>query len=149
MPHFGLMNTEDSFKTEEGALLRARLHIRGGKRRLGQGKIASGIATLYDALLFAMDWYIFSPERRRKLDIRGAEDLRNDRTIYSVLVRSGVLDGKFDYEAFNQVVEEDAPEEMPGYDYAPTLEEIESVMTQLGVMPFDESSLPPEDPSTY
>jgi hypothetical protein len=149
MPHFGLMNTEDSFKTEEGALLRARLHIRAGRRRLSQGKIASGIATLYDALLFAMDWYFFSPERRKKLDIREGEDLRNDRTLYAVLVRAGVLDGRFDYEAFNKVVEEDVPEEMPGYDFAATLGEIESVMKQLGVMPFDEKILPPEDPSTY
>jgi hypothetical protein len=149
VPHFGLMNTEDSFKTEEGALLRARLHIRAGRRRISQGKIASGIATLYDALLFAMDWYFFSPERMKKLDIREGDDLRKDRTQYSVLVRSGVLDGSFDYEAFNKVVAEDAPEEMPGYDYAPALDEIESVMKQLGVMPFDENSLPPEDPSTY
>lgn len=149
MPHFGLMDTEDSFATEEGALLRARLHIRAGRRRLSQGKIASGIATLYDALLFAMDWYIFSPERKKKLDLREGEDLRNDRTLYALLVRSGVLDGRFDYEAFNKTVGEDAPEEMPGYDFAATLEEIEAVMRQLGVMPFDENRLPPEDPSTY
>jgi len=36
MPHFGLMDTRDSFEKEEGALLRARLHIRSGKRRLRQ-----------------------------------------------------------------------------------------------------------------
>ncbi len=149
MPHFGLMNTEDSFKTEEGALLRARLHIRSGRRRLNQGKIASGIATLYDALLFAMDWYVFSPDRRKDLDVREGEDLKKDRTLYAVLVRSGVLDGRFDYGAFDKAVGEDAPEDMPGYDYAKTLGEIESVMTQLGVMPFDEKQLPPEDPSTY
>jgi len=149
MPHFGLMNTEDSFKTEEGALLRARLHIRAGRRRLRQGKIASGIVTLYDALLFAMDWYVFLPERRKKLDIREGEDLKNDRTLYAVLARSGVLDGRFDYEAFDKVVEEEASEEMPGYDYAWILQGVESVMTQLGVTPFDENQLPPEDPATY
>lgn len=148
MPHFGLMNTEDSFKTGEGALLRARLHIRAGRRRLRQDKIASGIVTLYDAFLFAMDWYIFSPERRKKLDRREGEDLKNDRTLYALLVRSGVLDGKFDYEAFDRVVEE-ASEEMPGYDYTWILEGVESVMRQLGVMPFDENQLPPEDPATY
>jgi hypothetical protein len=40
-------------------------------------------------------------------------------------------------------------EEMPGYDYGDVLKGIEQVMTQLGVMPFDESKLPPEDPSTF
>ncbi len=149
MPHFGLMNTDDSFKTEEGARLRARLHIRAGKRRLRQGKISSGIVTLYDALLFAMDSYIMSSERRKKLDIREGEDLKNDKTLYAVLTRSGVLDGKFDYIAFDKVVEGGASEEMPDYDYAWILEGVESVMTQLDVMPFDEASLPPEDPKTF
>jgi len=149
MPHFGLMNTEDSFKSEEGAMLRARLHIRAGKRRLRQGKISSGIVTLYDALLFAMESYIMSPERREKLDIREGEDLKNDRTLYAVLTRSGVLDGKFDYEAFDRLIGEEAVEEMPGYDYKWILYGVESVMTQLGVMPFDEAALPPEDPNTF
>jgi len=149
MPHFGLMNTEDSFKSEEGAMLRARLHIRGGKRRLRQGKISSGIVTLYDALLFAMESYIMSPERREKLDVREGEDLKNDRTLYAVLTRSGVLDGKFDYETFDRLIGEEAAEEMPGYDYQWILEGVESVMTQLGVMPFDEAALPPEDPKTF
>jgi hypothetical protein len=149
MPHFGLMNTEDSFKSEEGAVLRARLHIRAGKRRLRQGKISSGIVTLYDALLFAMESYIMSPQRRDKLDIREGEDLKNDRTLYAVLIRSGVLDGKFDYTAFDKVVDEEATEKMPDYDYKWILEGVESVMIQLGVMPFDEAALPPEDPKTF
>ena len=149
MPHFGLMNTEDSFKSEEGALLRARLHIRAGRRRLRQGKISSGIVTLYDALLFAMESYIMSPRRREGLDIREGEDLKNDRTLYAVLTRSGVLDGKFDYETFDRLIDEEAAEEMPGYDYKWILVGVESVMTQLGVMPFDEAALPPEDPKTF
>src|SRR5512135_392796 len=129
MPHFGLMNTEDSFNTEEGARLRARLHIRAGKRRLRQGKIASGIVTLYDALLFGLESYIMSPERKKKLDIREGEDLKNDKTLYAVLTRSGVLDGKFDYDAFDKVVDEEAAaNEMSGYDYTWILEGVESVM---------------------
>ncbi len=149
MPHFGLMNTEDSFKTEEGARLRARLHIRAGKRRLRQGKIASGIVTLYDALLFAMESYIMSPARREKLDIREGEDLKDDKMLYAVLTRSGVLDGKFDYAAFDKLVEDGAAEEMADYDYSWILSGLESVMTQLDIMPFDEASLPPEDPKTF
>ncbi len=149
MPHFGLMNTEDSFKSEEGAILRARLHIRAGKRRLRQGKISSGIVTLYDALLFAMESDIMSPRCREKLDVREGEDLKNDRTLYAVLTRSAVLDGKFDYEAFDRLVGEEAAEEMPGYDYKWILDGVESVMIQLGVMPFDEAALPPEDPKTF
>ena len=96
-----------------------------------------------------MEWYVFPPERRKRLDIREGEDLKNDRTLYAVLVRSGVLDGGFDYAAFDEVVGNEAMEEMPGYDYHDVLAGIESVMTQLGVMPFDEALLPPEDPKTF
>lgn len=148
MPHAGLMD-ENSLGPEAGPLMRARLHIRGGKRRLRQGKIAAGIITLYDAIIAAMDWYIASPERRKGLNIREGDDMRDDKTVFSVLRRSGVLDGKFDYEEFDRLVEKAAKEEMPDYDYSVMLEGIESVMTQLGIMPFDENDLPLEDPSTF
>ena len=59
----------------EGLRQRARLHIRGGKRRLRQGKISAGIVTLYDALEAAMRSYVDDPEKRGALDIREGEDL--------------------------------------------------------------------------
>lgn len=149
MPHFGLMRTEDSFRTEEGALLRARLHIRAGRRRLRQGKISAGIVTLYDALLFAMQWYAASAERRQMLKITDKDSLKDDKVLYSVLTRSGVLDGNFDYPAFDALAEKAGEDEMKGFDYTDMLKGLESVMGQLGVMPFDENNLPAEDPSTF
>ncbi len=147
MPHFGLI--DESLGPEEYALQRARLHIRGGKRRLRQGKISAGIITLYDAAVFAFDWYIASPERRSKLRIAEGEDLKDDNTIYEILKRSGVIDMSFDYEIFNKLVEKSLEHEMPDYDYRDILKNFESLMTRLGVMPFNENGLPPEDPSTY
>ncbi|TAN38772.1 MAG: hypothetical protein EPN25_13095 [Nitrospirae bacterium] len=148
MPHFGLMN-EDELGPEQAALMRARLHIRGGKRRLSQGKISAGILTLYDALLFGMEWFVLSDDRRETLMVHEQDNLRNDRDTYAVLVRSGVLDGRFDYAAFDSLVEYASNNEMPDYDYPPLVGSIDSVMTQLGIMPFDESQLPPEDPKTF
>lgn len=148
MPHAGLMD-EAALGPEAGPLQRARLHIRGGRRRLRQGKISAGILTLYDSLLAAMNWYIASPERRNKLIINKKDDMTDDKTVFSVLTRSGVLDGKFDYAAFDMLVEKAMNEEMPGYDYREMLLGVESVMSQLGVMPFDEEKLPPEDPATF
>ncbi|MDA8082043.1 MAG: hypothetical protein M0024_00120 [Nitrospiraceae bacterium] len=148
MPHFGLMD-EEALGPEQAPLQRARLHIRGGKRRLRQGKISAGILTLYDALVFGMEWYIVSPGRREKLTVQPGEDLRNDRTLYSVLVRSGVIDGSFDYPAFDLLVEYASNNEMPDYDYRELLASIESIMMQLGIMPFDEAELPAEDPATF
>jgi hypothetical protein len=140
---------ERALGSVQGPFQRARLHIRGGKRRLREGKISAGIVTLYDALLGAMEWYVNSPEHKERLVIRQGDDLKDDGTVYAILVRSGVIDGAFDFGAFNRLTEKALNEELPGYDYRDVLTGIEQVMTQLGIMPFDESKLPPEDPSTF
>jgi hypothetical protein len=148
VPHFGLMD-ETKLGPVEGPLRRARLHIRGGKRRLRQGKIAAGIVTLYDALEGAMKYYIADPVRRGRLTVHAGENLNDERTLYAVLVRSHVLDGAFDYDSFDRLVETALHQELPGYDYRGLLSNFETVMTRLGVMPFDEATLPPEDPKTF
>jgi hypothetical protein len=148
MPHFGLMN-EDVLGPVAGPLMRAKLHIRGGRRRLREGKISAGIVTFYDALVSAMKWYIAQADKRKLLRITEKDDLTDDRTMFEVLRRSGVIDGTLDFAAFDKVVEKALEEEMPGYDYNGLLTDLESVMLQLGVLPFDENDLPPEDPSTF
>lgn len=148
MPHAGLMD-EAVLGPVEGPLRRSRLHIRGGKRRLKQGKIAAGIVTLYDAFEGAMTAYAANAHQRSHLDIRDGEDLNDDKTLYRVLVRSGVLDGTFDFVAFDRLLDVALNSEMPDYDYHELLAALEKIMVRLGVMPFDESSLPPEDPGTF
>jgi hypothetical protein len=93
--------------------------------------------------------YVDDPEKRGGLDIREGEDLGREAILYQVLVRSRVLDGKLDFYAFDLLTERALREEIPAFDYLELLAGIESVMTQLGVMPFDEASLPPEDPRTF
>jgi len=148
MPHAGLMN-EGALGPETGLLQRARLHIRGGKRRLRQGKVPAGLVTLYDALIAAMEWYFASPERRNRLVIRNDDDLRDDKVLYKILVRSGVLDGRFDYVAFDTLIGDIIHGKAMEYEYESLAKGIESVMVQLGVMPFNEEELPAEDPSTF
>ena len=120
MPHFGLMDTRDSFEKPEGALLRARLHIRGGKRRLRQGKISAGIVTLYDALLFALKWYVASPERRKALAAREEYDLSDEKKVFELIKSAGIFPVDFDYDAFDALVEKASEEEMPDYDFSGT-----------------------------
>ena len=148
MPHFGLMD-EEALGPVHGPLQRARLHIRGGKRRLREGKISAGIVTLYDALEGAMRAYIGDPVRLGKLAVGNDEDLNNDKALYTALVRAGAIDGNFDFEAFDRLTERALHEELPGYDYQELLSGLETMMTQLGVLPFDEALLPPEDPNTF
>jgi hypothetical protein len=60
-----------------------------------------------------------------------------------------VLDGSFDFSGFDRLVETGLYQELPEDDYGKLVRAIESLMVQLRVMPFDESSLPPEDPATF
>jgi hypothetical protein len=147
MPHAGLMD-EKGLGPVAGPLQRARLHLRGGRRRLRQGNISAGIATLFDALQAAMQYFAADPKNSSCFQVREGENLNKDATLYAVLVRSNAVDGTFDFTAFDRLVEKALNEAMPGYEYKDLLAGIESVMTQLGVMPFDEASLPPEDPKT-
>ena len=146
MPQAGLIEFSQ-IGPERFALQRARLHIRAGKRRLRQGKVAAGIVTLFDALEFALEWHTYPP-RREKLCLTSRE-MTSSRKVFEALRGAGVLDGSFDFDRFDTLLERALFEEMPGYDCRELVAGVERVMTQLGVMPFDETALPPEDPATF
>jgi len=148
MPHAGLMH-EGSMGPEEGPLLRARLHIRGGRRRLRQGKVAAGIATLADALNAALEWYAASPERRNAIGLRSEGDALDERALYRALVRSEKVSGRFDYNTFDLLTVRSFSEDLLELDYRPLLAAFEELMAEMGVMPFDEEALPREDPRTF
>jgi hypothetical protein len=97
-----------------------------------------------------MEWHLLKPELRARLDIREGEDLGDERTVYGILVRSGVLDGRLDYQEVTDMVDGALAFRLEeGFDREGMLGKLEDVFTQLGVLPFDEEELPPEDPSTY
>jgi hypothetical protein len=140
---------EEELGPIEGPRMRARLHIRCGRRRLRQGKIAEGILALYDALEAAMLSCLADPGRREAAPFRAGEDPNDARAAYAVLVRSGLLDGSFDLPAFAGAVDEALEGRTPGCDCAALEGALEPVFVQLGVLPFDEAALPPEDPKTF
>jgi hypothetical protein len=144
MPHFRLID-EKKLGPSLFLLMRARLHIRGGKRRLQKGHVSLGLITLYDALISAMEWYIMLPEHKEKLRVSENDNLKDDNCIFDVLVRSGVIDGRFSYDDFNRLVDRALKDELSSFDYSDVVRNVESVMHQLGVMPFDEHQLPPDN----
>jgi len=87
---------------------------------------------------------------RRPPVSKEGENTADDRQLFRILRRGGYIDTHFDYDAFTDFVyralEKDLPRSFP---FEPLLRDIEMLMAQLGVMPFDESSLPPEDPRTF
>jgi hypothetical protein len=133
---------------ERAALQRARLHLRGGKRRLRQGKTSAGIVAIYDALTSAMEWYCASPDRCSRLPGAPTASL-DDRSLYDTLVRAGILSGDCDFDLFDRVVDRALESETASKDASGFVRGVESVLAQLGVLPFDENDLPPEDPSTF
>jgi hypothetical protein len=148
MPHFGLMD-EKKLGPVAGPFQRSRLHLRSARRRLRQGKTAAGVVTLYDVLSAAMDSYAASAERSAGLNVRKGEDLKQERDLYRVLVRSGVISSDLDFDAFEDLMEKALSQEIPGYDHRVLLQQVESLLEQLGVLPFDEATLPPEPEGTY
>jgi hypothetical protein len=146
MPHFGLIDATKMTEAD-AMLLRVRLHIRGGRRRFERGMLAAGIASLYDALCYAIRWYILLPEHRECLGIIGNEEFRDERDIFAVLVRSGVVSDTFDFDAFEHLVDQSLDKETFQFDAPRVLVQIEKVMTELEVMPFAEAALPSGDPA--
>jgi len=149
MPHFGHMD-ESKMTRSEADLLRARLHLRSGKRRLLEGKLRSGVETVYDALYSAMRAYVLSPANHHRFEY---VDIGSEQELHAALVGAGVLDNRFEFLRFRELVEEALNEGLPVYDheYDTTwlITGVESIMAQLGVLPFDEASLPKEDPEIF
>lgn len=95
-----------------------------------------------------MEWFCADSGRRSRVGASAAE-LLDDRALYAALVRAAVLDGTFDFGRFDLIVDRALEMELPAADIAGILEGVASVLTGLGVLPFDENGLPPEDPATF
>ena len=75
--------------------------------------------------------------------------LSDEKRVFELIKSAGIFPVAFDYDKFDALVEKASDEEMPDYDYSEMLRDFEAFMTGLGVMPFNESELPPEDPATF
>lgn len=152
MPHYKLMDA-NTMNPPDALLLRSKLHVRGGKRRLSQNKIPAAIASLYDAFLSAMQRFFVSSELKKLLKIPENEiDLDDEEFLFSVLKESGIIDDTFtkgDFQYLLLILDEALVQKTKSYDYDSYFGKYDNIMTQLGVLPFSEKELPPEDPLTY
>lgn len=146
-PHFGLMD-ETKMSKVEAQLMRCKLHWRCGVRRMRENKTASGLATLYDAMLSAMRWYILT-NLRQELGSNGEEKLENERFVFSLLRKAGMLDRSFDIKFVEATVDRALMEEDVSSDQQRVMTQLQQFLTRIGVLPFDETELPREDPSTF
>ncbi len=132
MPHYGLMDAT-TMTEAEAALMRARLHLHGGKRRLQAGLTAPGIAALYDSVLFGMRYYI--ARHKRCAAFVENTDLWDAASLFHALTRAGVFDDPRTFNRFSLIVERTLWQESFSFDVDTTLAEVEMMLSKLGVMP--------------
>jgi hypothetical protein len=135
---------ESKMSEAEAALRRARLHLSGGKRRLQQGLTAAGVVALYDSVLFGMRYYIARHKGCRSF-VEHTE-LWDAASLFHALTRAGVFENPLTFNRFNLMVERALWQRSFSFDVDAALAEVESILTKLGVMPFNESALPAESP---
>ena len=138
MPAYGITGV-NGMTEADAALLRARLRLCGGKRRLRKGLSAAGFVALYDALLFGMRYYI--ARHKRCTSFVDNTDLWDAASLFQALTRAGVFDDPLRFNRFSLVVERALWQGSLSFDMDATLAEVETLLTQLGVMPFSASAL--------
>lgn len=145
-PHFGLMDP-GKVNRAEAARLRARLHWRGGRRRLRQGKTALAVVTLYDALLSGLRWYLLVNSMTERSG-HGEAGLENDGVLFSLAEQAGVLEAARDLPRIQALLEQALRNDRLCPDQEWFVERMEGLLTRIGILPFGEATLPPEDPET-
>lgn len=148
MPHFGLID-EEKLGPIQGPLMRSRLHIRGGRRRIISGDIANGILALYDALTSAMDFHLAShPELRDRL-IGAGEDILADRNIFLAFQKLGIIPGDLEWQELDFAVQMALERNMGDYDWRKLMGKLEACYIRLEAAPFDEGALPAFKPEPF
>jgi hypothetical protein len=106
---------------------------------LKKGEIADAIAALYDAFVSAMWRYFVSDELRTSLDISQEDDFAEDRTLFEILKRNGIIDATFSQSDFDYIADllDDVLEDRAiTFDDNKFRVKFDNVMHQLGALPF-------------
>ena len=121
-------------KDARTALVCARLYLRGGKRRLQAGYSASGIAALYDAVLFGMRYYV--AQHRHCEPWVADTDPWDAPGLFHALARAGVFEDPLTLNRFSLMVERALWQESFSIDVDSALAEVETMLRKLGILPF-------------
>ena len=146
-PHFGLLD-ETKMGREEAILMRSKLHYRCGIRRMTENKVSAGIATIYDAMLSGMRWYVLT-NQFDELGDDAEQKLENDHFIISLIQQAGIIESSVDMQFIDKILNNALLEEDVSKYHDQFMAQVELILTKLEILPFDESELPPEDPTTF
>jgi hypothetical protein len=149
MPHFGLIG--DGMAPDAEALLRAKLHMRGGDIRLERGEIADAIASYYDAFSTAMLRFYLSDSLRKENNLPKLQDITDDHAVFLALKGCRVIDDSFSDVNFHQtenLLSAAFEGWVEDYDYKSVIDTLVTVMCQLNVLPISPGELPEENAVT-
>jgi len=140
-PHFGRMDA-DRMRPEDALLLRARLHWSSGLARLRDNRIPDGIATLYDAYLSGMRWYILV-HLGHELGEDADRKLEDEQYLFSLLRHHGIIDRTSDLSHLLAAVDRVLRDQEPGADTERIVLDLTQFLTRIEVLPFNEADLEP------
>ena len=146
MPHFGLV-PEHGLSEDQMLLLRSRLHVRSGLRRIREENYSAGIATLYDALVSAMHFYILAHKPILSL-LQYNEFVSSDLLLYNYLTNEKTIKSSFDFKKFQELMNTGLDSSLKKTDINDSfLISLQDIFTQLAILPFNDADLPPENPA--
>ena len=122
----------------QSALLSARLNFRDASRFLQEGSLRTGMFALYDSVLFAMYHYVVRHEANVTIDLCDGTGL------FHRLVLAGVFEDPSAFDRLSRRIERVLWQRPFSFHAKEALVEVEIMLTKLGVLPFQESTLPPE-----
>lgn len=134
MTYFDLLDPDES----QSALLSARQSFLDARHLLQAGSIRTGMFALYDSLLFAMYQYVLRHENNLTIDLCDGTGL------FHRLVVAGLFEDSSAFDRLSWTIERALWQSPHTFDPKEILEEVETMHSKLGVLPFQESALHPE-----
>lgn len=126
MPHFMFLKDKKLDPLDE-RYFRSALHLVEAKDILDRGEISHGISVLYDALSYAMQWYVLKNYQK---------EIYDEHELVKILKENGDIDSHFDFQKWETIMEDALDQDYSDYDPSNMWDECSKVIMGLGI-PFD------------
>ncbi|MFW9785186.1 MAG: hypothetical protein ACFFFB_23095 [Candidatus Heimdallarchaeota archaeon] len=142
MPHFGFIDKK--LPGIEQCLLRARLNIIKGKKKIKNREFSTGIVELYDGFVFSLYWYFLSDKMLKPLLFNRDGSYKDEEILYQLLLLHGRIDGTFDFGTFLGLTVKAINNELKEFKYETLIKAFDSLMVELQVLPYKKKNLAQE-----
>jgi len=120
-------------------LLCARFYLRAGKRLVKKGFRPHDVAAFYNSVFFGMRYYIV---KHKQCEVLVKDhDLWDAASLFQALTRAGIFDDPLLFNRLSLAVERALWQASFSLDSNAMLEEVEGLLTKLGVLPYHSPSM--------